>query len=226
MCSTPSSQDWSISGSVFTKRHPILSSSPNTQISQRPEDTQEVGCWLEFNDTSKPWPETYTIAGQEEQRFEWNTFLLSVSSTLFYPQSIQAGDLNHLVIVFLFRLISIVLPEREGISESSNKCFPQESIIYHSSHTSHFPFGPFSTPLESALFISFSKDVSLRENNGLNQGGTIMSNIASKSLNSKLYLPFPIFQGLSTEITMIPFAWESKLRKQEVNSSRQNNSGS
>lgn len=73
MCSTPSPQDWSISGSVFTKLHPILSSSPNTQLSQRPEDTQEVGCWLEFNDTSKPWPEAYTIAGQEEQRFECNT---------------------------------------------------------------------------------------------------------------------------------------------------------
>lgn len=59
-----------------TSFHPIyvfLSSSPDTQRSQRPGNTLKMGCWLEFKDTSKPWTEAQSTAGREEEMFKCNT---------------------------------------------------------------------------------------------------------------------------------------------------------
>lgn len=83
----------------------FLSSSPDTQRSQRSKDTLELGGWLESNDTSKLWTEAQTTASQEEGMFVCKNHSTPVSS-LFYPRSlafsIHTGDLNHLVVFVPF----------------------------------------------------------------------------------------------------------------------------
>lgn len=142
--------------------HPIcvfLSSSPDTQRSQRPGNFLEMGHRLESNDTSKA-----SKPQQATRRKCLNGILtpFSVSPCLFYPQSlafsIQAGDLNHLVAFVPFPYHFNWSAIKKGNSGSSNSCFNGvSSPTKHISRTFHFSFSPYSTSVGSVLFIPFSR---------------------------------------------------------------------
>lgn len=159
--STPSLQDQSISGLVLIKHHSTQYVFSLAQV-QIPKDLRDLQtprkCVVGWNSMILAIPEQKPKLQQAKNSKGLNAIpiLLSVSSTLFYPQSVQAGDLNHLVIVILFHIISTALPKREEENSESSKCFNRSpSSTRHSSHTSHFSFGSFNTPVRSVLFISF-----------------------------------------------------------------------